>query len=85
MTDPNKESDPAGDKEVAQKEQKEGQPKMVLDPVTGEMVSKSELKSRTKQRAKAEKKAEKLAEKQKKGEKTEETKQKEEELDPTVL
>lgn len=79
MTEPAKESETVEKKEEAQKEQKD-QPKLVLDPVTGEMVSKSELKSRTKMRAKAEKKAEKKKEEKKEGE----PKVKEEDLDPTV-
>ena len=67
----------------------EGEKKLVTDPVTGEQVSKKELKRREKQRKKEEDKAKKTAEKEAKtkegGEKKEQKKKggDEEELDPT--
>ena len=67
----------------------EGEKKLVTDPVTGEQVSKKELKRREKQRKKEEEKAKKIEEKEAKtkegGEKKEQKKKggDEEELDPT--
>ena len=67
----------------------EGEKKLVTDPVTGEQVSKKELKRREKQRKKEEDKAKKITEKEAKtkegGEKKEQKKKggDEEELDPT--